>query len=56
MFKRFFAEYVRRTLHLLTADEPPVAGLKDLERTMQVVDAAYASSAAGSCVRPTAPI
>ena len=43
VFRSCFAHYARRTLALAVANEPPIAGLVDLERTMRVVDAAYES-------------
>lgn len=43
VFKTCFAHYAQRTLALAAEDEPPIAGLVDLERTMRVIDAAYAS-------------
>jgi len=51
-FKDYFADYVRATLSRVRSGLPPVAGLKDLEKTQRVVDAAYLSARTGRSAAP----
>ncbi|WP_420227360.1 Gfo/Idh/MocA family protein [Pigmentiphaga litoralis] len=47
-FKDYFADYVRETVARARNGMPPVAGLRDLERTMDVIMQAYASAGASA--------
>lgn len=49
-FKRYFADYARETLLRAEAGDAPIASLHDLERVMQVIDAAYQSIKTGQAV------
>ena len=50
-FKTYFAHYAEQTLQRFVSAQRPIAGLRDLEVTMQVLDAAYRSIAEGAMVR-----
>jgi predicted dehydrogenase len=47
-FKDDFADFVRTTVERARHGSPPVAGLRDLERTVDVVTKAYEASACTS--------
>ena len=50
-FKTYFARYAEQTLQRVVLGKRPIAGLRDLELTMQVLDAAYRSADKGTTVR-----